>query len=87
MADEEIKINEGVWVTHPDQAEPVLISSTALDQHLAQGFVEMTDRARVRDPDQVRMFGPAPDPGAAKPAANTTNTNKTTTGATGAGEG
>lgn len=85
MADD-IRPSESVWVVHPDNLEaPQLISDTALDRFLADGFVEMADRARVRDADQIKIFGP-PDPpaGAAKAPAPA---GGKTTGASGAGEG
>lgn len=69
MADD-IKPHESVWVQHPDSPDaPVLISERALQKHLDRGFVEMTDRPRVRDAAQVAIFGPAPTPAETKPPA------------------
>lgn len=86
MADD-IRPSESVWVVHPDNLEaPQLISDTALDSFLAGGFTEMTDRARVRDADQIRIFGPPDEPAqAAKPPAPSGGGK--TTGAPAPGEG
>lgn len=86
MADEDVVINEGVWVVHPNNPEaPQLISSTALERFQADGFEEMADRARVRDADQVRLFGPAPEPGGKGKTAPAPAGGKS--GPAGAGEG